>query len=383
MGIRFSKSIKIGSLLKLNISKSGISATVGKKGASVNIGSKGTYLNLSPTAIGVKGTGLSYRQKLTGGYAALLGATAAKKAKDTKETKEVTTQTTSGSRLTKKGESKQEVTVDTNVIDTYMDLLDKTINIHKYADDVMSKADFDKHVEKMEDGLTKQLNEIAIKGDEDTIENLVSSFMNNVNFKYDVRVNYELEDNILYVDLDLPEIEDLDGEYPYLNKNEIAYKKKTSTELKQEYALTVLSLGIYLSANYFNLSSYIDEVVLSGFTSVRDNNGDLTDKYIYSVKFERNVFEKTSLKDLEDTYAFINQFENRINMSSNYTFKAIKPFEMESVVKTNSLIDEAVLGLKQLGYKDNDINSILNELNNYQYETSSEYLKQALSLLNK
>ena len=51
MGIRFSKSIKIGNYLRLNFTKNGISATLGKRGASVNIGTKGTYLNLSPSAL--------------------------------------------------------------------------------------------------------------------------------------------------------------------------------------------------------------------------------------------------------------------------------------------------------------------------------------------
>jgi len=42
MGIRFAKSIKINNFLKLNFSKSGLSATLGKRGASVNIGGRGT-----------------------------------------------------------------------------------------------------------------------------------------------------------------------------------------------------------------------------------------------------------------------------------------------------------------------------------------------------
>ena len=66
MGVRFTKSIKLGDLLKINLSKSGISATVGKKGASINLGTKGAYLNLSPAIAGITGTGLSYRQKISG-----------------------------------------------------------------------------------------------------------------------------------------------------------------------------------------------------------------------------------------------------------------------------------------------------------------------------
>ena len=67
MGIRFSKSIKLGNYLRLNISRYGVSTTIGKKGASVSVGTRGTYLNLSPALVGINGTGISYRKKIAGG----------------------------------------------------------------------------------------------------------------------------------------------------------------------------------------------------------------------------------------------------------------------------------------------------------------------------
>ena len=372
MGIRFSKSIKIGNYLKLNFSKSGVSATIGKKGASVNVGGKGAYLNLSPSAVGIKGTGLSYRQRILGGF----NSDKKTKKKDS-DTNLVTT-----SSLKKKGtDATTQSLPDTSIIDDYNHNYEASVNLHKYTDNVLSKQSFKKYVEKMEDGLSKQLYLLSIDGDEDTIENLVSSFMNNLSLAYDVRVNYELEDNILYVDLDLPEIEDLSRDYPVLVKDEIVYKKKTNTMLKEEYARLVMSISVFLSANYFNLSSYIDEIVISGFTTVRNNVGDLVDQYLYSVKYDRAIFEKTDLSKVDDLNDFILQFENRINLSASNSFKAIKPFETELKIKTDSLIDEAALGLKELGYKKEEINKVLSKLSEYQFETSGEYLKEALRLM--
>lgn len=60
MGIRFRKYLTFGKLLRLNISKSGVSATIGIKGASVNIGKSGTYLNT-----GIPGTGIYSREKIS------------------------------------------------------------------------------------------------------------------------------------------------------------------------------------------------------------------------------------------------------------------------------------------------------------------------------
>ena len=368
MGMRFNKSIKLGKYLKINISKSGISATVGKKGASVNIGSKGTFLNLSPALAGLTGTGMSYRKKIAGGYAN-------KKKKDKKVSEELTDENVVYT------EDQENTLTDTSVIDEYYQNMEAKTNIHKYTDDVMNKEQFKEYVDGLQSEASKELYQYSIEGDEDTIENLVSSFMNNLALAYEARVNYELENNILYVDLDLPEIEDLDSEYPVIVKNKLSYKKKTSSALKEEYAKLVMSLGVFLTANFFNLSSYIDEVVMSAFTTARNNEGDLVDMYLYSVKYTREVFENTKLSDIDDLYSFMLQFENRINMSSAYTFKAIKPYEMESVIKTNSLIDDAVLGLKELGYKANEINDILDKLSQYNYETSSEYLKEGLRLI--
>ena len=365
MGVRFSKSIKLGDLVKINISKSGISATIGKKGASINVGGKGTYLNLSPSIAGIKGTGVSYRKKLTGGYSSLLSSL--------------------GNKVTKQEGKEPETSnnADLSIIDNYNEELEANTNIYKYTDNVLNRDEIMVKIDEFDSESSKEIYKMAQDGDEETVESLIGAFLNNLELSYEVKVNYELEDTILYVDLDLPEIEDLSDKYPVLVKDEITYKNKPSTLLKEEYGKTVLGLGIYLAANFFNISAYIDQIVLSAFTSRRDNNGDLKDEYLYSVKYLRKIFEETDLNKLENAYDFLLKFENRINMSNTYLFKPIKPYEMASKEKETSLIDDAVAGLKELGYKVSDINEILPELRKMELNTSGEYLKEGLKLLKK
>lgn len=370
MGIRFAKSIKLGDLIKLNISKSGISATIGPKGASINVGNKGTYLNLSPTVAGITGTGVSYRKKITGGYGSLLN-----KLTGNKKEKNDTNDTAIEDKCEK---------LDESIIEEYEKNLESSINIHKLANKVSNKSDYEKKIESEEKDSIKEIYKLSLSGDEETIESLVGSLMMNLDFAYPVKVNYELEDNLLYVDLDLPEIEQLLQEYPTEVKEKIVNKKKTQSQLKQEYAYTVMSLSAYLSAEFFNLSPYIEEIVISGFTSRRNSTGDLCDDYLYSIKYTRDSFENTELDTIDNIYEFILSFENRINFNeTNFTFKTIKPFEMPSVKKANSLIDECVAGLKELGYKNVIINEILPRLNESNFETSSEYLKEALKLISE
>lgn len=59
MGLKFRKRIRIFPGFTLNLSKTGMSATLGIKGCSVNIGSNGTYLNT-----GIPGTGIWDRTRI-------------------------------------------------------------------------------------------------------------------------------------------------------------------------------------------------------------------------------------------------------------------------------------------------------------------------------
>jgi tetratricopeptide (TPR) repeat protein len=61
MGLRFYKSIRLGKFIRLNISKSGLSATLGVPGMNVNIGRGGARVTA-----GVPGSGLSYRREFGG-----------------------------------------------------------------------------------------------------------------------------------------------------------------------------------------------------------------------------------------------------------------------------------------------------------------------------
>jgi hypothetical protein len=61
MGLRFQKRIKILPGVYINLSKSGVSASVGGHGATVNVGSTGRRM----VTLGIPGTGLSYRMPVT------------------------------------------------------------------------------------------------------------------------------------------------------------------------------------------------------------------------------------------------------------------------------------------------------------------------------
>jgi hypothetical protein len=62
MGFRFHRRFPLGKLLRLNVSKSGVSLGVGPPGANINISNQGVR-----STIGAPGTGLSYQDRRSWG----------------------------------------------------------------------------------------------------------------------------------------------------------------------------------------------------------------------------------------------------------------------------------------------------------------------------
>lgn len=70
-GLRFQKRLQLLPGVRINLSKSGASASVGPRGADVNIGPRGVTANA-----GIPGTGLSYRSKVGKTGSGLIGVLA-------------------------------------------------------------------------------------------------------------------------------------------------------------------------------------------------------------------------------------------------------------------------------------------------------------------
>lgn len=115
----------------------------------------------------------------------------------------------------------------------------------------------------------------------------------------------------VYIDLDLPEIEDLPSTTTkQLKSGQVKVVNKPQKKLKEEYATCVLGLAFFIAGNTFNLNANIKEVEISGYMQRRNRGGDIDDDYIYSVRFPREEFRKNPVNDpLRD----FNEFEIRIS----------------------------------------------------------------------
>lgn len=196
------------------------------------------------------------------------------------------------------------------------------------------RSDFEAEQDEIECSENERLNDeyerekaslVAALSDEDEVmSSLVEDWLTDLTIPADVSAQIDCEGGHMYLDLDLPEIEDLPRTTTKrLKSGQVKVVNKTQKQLKQEYATCVLGMAFFMAANIFDLNANISEVTVSGYTQRRDRNGDMADEYIYSVRFPREQFRKTVVKDpIED----INGFENRMKLGTTFAFGKIKPY---------------------------------------------------------
>ena len=145
--------------------------------------------------------------------------------------------------------------------------------------------------------------------------------------EFDISYDYSKDEKTLWIDLDLPEIEDLPNQkaVQMANGNK-KIKLKTKQELNTDYKKYVFGLAIFMCSHLFNISPQIYNIVISGYTQRRISNGDIKDEYIYSIIFDRENIRKYNLIE-DDPFEICMKFKNRCNITSTNIFKEIDPFK--------------------------------------------------------
>lgn len=166
----------------------------------------------------------------------------------------------------------------------------------------------------------------SLEGDENAVEDEVRRAASSITLPVDISVDYDLELPVLWVDLDLPEIEDMPStEFTVLASGKIKEKARKKSSVQEDYAKCVAGVTIFVAAVLFNASPCIEEIVVSGYTQRRDKEGNLVDDYVVSVRYARGKFESSAFPP-SDAERFLLGFENRCNPTKTKILKAIKPY---------------------------------------------------------
>lgn len=163
----------------------------------------------------------------------------------------------------------------------------------------------------------------------DFIEQQIESWVSTLELPVNFSLQYDYDENsgVLWVDLDVPEIEDIPTEKAVeLKSGQVKAKDKSQKELRQDYVTCVFGLAVFFASYLFCLSPHISQQVISGYTQRRnERSGEVEDNYIYSVIFDRDAFEKGRHKKAEP-YAFCQNFRNRVNLLATSELKTIEPY---------------------------------------------------------
>jgi hypothetical protein len=143
-------------------------------------------------------------------------------------------------------------------------------------------------------------------------------------------VSYEIRDDLLSLDVDLPEIEDMPETEYSITESGRSLKEKTlsDTRRRMDYARHIHGIGFYLVGEAFRSLNFIQEVIMSGYSQRSDNiTGNIKDDYLYSVRVKRKDWRRINFNSLEniDPVEALGVFEMRREMTKTGIFRSIEP----------------------------------------------------------
>lgn len=166
-------------------------------------------------------------------------------------------------------------------------------------------------------------------GDENAIIETLESALNDMElpFNFDISYDIDRDNGIYYIDLELPELDELPDEKAIqMADGSLKMKKKNKTEIQEDYRKCVFGFAVFFAAQFFNVSPCFNIAVVSGSTQRRDSAGNLNNDYLYSIKFTREGLLGIDYYNV-NSQDLCMKFENRCNPLKSGILKAIEPYD--------------------------------------------------------
>lgn len=193
--------------------------------------------------------------------------------------------------------------------------------------------------EKDKEEFDKVQNELAIsfstliRTDINTMSEYLEKVLQDLDWARETLVSYDINNsaNTVYIDIDLPEIENIPQRTATIaaTGKKLNIKNKTEKQLRLEYATHIHAIALRVAAYTFATLPSIDLIIISGYSQRLDKStANTNDEYLYSIKFNKSDFSKLNFEKIEliDPIKAFDNFENIRNMTSTGIFKEIKPF---------------------------------------------------------
>ena len=396
MAFRFRRSIRLAPGLRLNVGKRGVSLSAGPRGASLTVGRRGTYTNLGLPGTGLsvrqRVSGTSSKPRRVKQDATEQVKVSAKLHLD--EDGNVNFTDLAGDPLPvdfirqltrQKGDSiRQWLKDECDKINTQIQSLEtihlatphpdlkptytpKSFSLPKpeapatkslgilghlfkrvrsriehqnaaaqadyaaeLADWQRAKSAFEAHERQQ-----KHLIEERLYTDSEAMSQVLEEHLQTITWPRETNVSFEVADSgqQVFMDVDLPEIEDMPSSSAALPARgwKVSMKSLTDTKKRQLYMNHVHGIGFRLIGEAFATLPTVNVVTLSAY-SQRPNKvtGQIQDEYLYSVCVERAVWSRINFNHLSvvDLVEAFTQFALRRKMTKTGVFKPIEPYTL-------------------------------------------------------
>lgn len=384
MALRFRKSVQIIPGLRLNFSKSGISSSLGVKGARVTFSKHGAYSN-----VGLPGTGLYMRERIfKKNNPKLAPKTDGIKMVD--EHQSIFDPYLEIERLNKYIEDVINIGHKTPAIDDLITYPRETFPVNQpifkpnssavwypalwgvaflfigslagpigsiascgFAAWYSRKRIFSKQEEtfnntELVEWQSEKTNfeneqdaeqhdfESALDNADKYPDKALEAIFNIIEWPRETNISFEINEDVVLLDVDLPEIEDMPKVKYSLkgrgSNKDIVEEEKSDTQQRKDYANHIHGIGMLLCGIVFNTLERVKTVVISAYTQrISSASGQIDDEYLYSVCADRDTWQNINLDNVEclDPVDVLGSFNTRRNMTKTGIFKAIEPFGNE------------------------------------------------------
>jgi hypothetical protein len=179
----------------------------------------------------------------------------------------------------------------------------------------------------------KDMIERGIYADVDAMEAFLEENLQSIVWPRETTVSTVILDsgNRVYLDIDLPELEDMPRKTASAHQRgyKASIKEMSVMQVQRLYMRHVHGIGFRVIGETFSALPVTQQVVLSAYSQRPDCvTGHVTDEYLYSVRVDRSAWSRinfSKLRDLDIVEA-LTQFDIKRDMTKTGNFKPVKPF---------------------------------------------------------
>lgn len=112
-----------------------------------------------------------------------------------------------------------------------------------------------------------RIYEQVLNPSKEYLQDAINNILSQIALPVDFSIDYEVMENEICLDIDLPEIEDFPSTTSsILQSGKLSIKKKNVADLNKDYATSVVGLSFFFAGIFFNISPVIEKIAISGYT---------------------------------------------------------------------------------------------------------------------